>query len=345
MKEINWFDVPETEEIIMNTSYYVLLRESDIKYLDRLLSKSQNLLKKRSNARSSIIKLIVENTYLYLNNMEREFESDLNKILSKSYYKDIDSNFKKKLLSNKKEYDLFKELVRNQVLKTLSVSNYDNDEEELIKVQFRLAKDDYNLVKILEGAKCQSQPDYIASYISYFMSFSGLTRHKILHYPNDLMIDRAIKDRRCIIMNNMKFKPYKIASSGFFRNDLLVGFNDNNEFVKRRLFNIDNVVETNEYFEFNTVEREILDSYFNLDTVVATFTIESDDFLNILKKYNTHSIISSNMEETKKVLTFKYNDRVIRFLDKAYGDGKIKHLCYSDEYQKFMKLVDDYKNN
>ena len=73
MKEINWFDVPETEEIIMNTSYYVLLRESDIKYLDRLLSKSQNLLKKRSNARSSIIKLIVENTYLYLNNMEREY--------------------------------------------------------------------------------------------------------------------------------------------------------------------------------------------------------------------------------------------------------------------------------
>ena len=212
-------------------------------------------------------------------------------------------------------------------------------------MQFRLAKDDYNLVKILEGAKCQSQPDYIASYISYFMSFSGLTRHKILHYPNDLMIDRAIKDRRCIIMNNMKFKPYKIASSGFFRNDLLVGFNDNNEFVKRRLVNIDNVVETNEYFEFNTVEREILDSYFNLDTIVATFTIENDDFLDIFKKYNTHSIISSNMEETKKVLTFKYNDRVIRFLDKAYEDGKIKNLCYSDEYQKFMKLVDDYKNN
>ena len=98
MKEINWFDVPETEEIIMNTSYYVLLRESDIKYLDRLLSNSQHLLNKRSTARSSIIKLIVENTYLYLNNMEREFESDLNKILSKSYYKDIDSNFKKKLL-------------------------------------------------------------------------------------------------------------------------------------------------------------------------------------------------------------------------------------------------------
>ena len=51
------------------------------------------------------------------------------------------------------------------------------------------------------------------------------------------------------------------------------------------------------------------------------------------------------MDETKKVLTFKYNDRVVRFLDKAYKEGKIKHLCYSEEYQKFIKLVDDYKNN
>ena len=118
-----------------------------------------------------------------------------------------------------------------------------------------------------------------------------------------------------------------------------------NKFVKRRLSTIETVTETNEFFDFNTVERDIINRYFNLDTVTATFTIESEDFLNDFNKFNTHSIISKEMNETKKVLTFKYDERVIGIIDRAYAKGKIKHLCFSDEYAKFLKLVDDYKND
>ena len=165
--KVNEIDDLTEKEYSLSKSYTIWLTKTEIEDLDKCRERFEYLIKKQKNARSSIIKLIVENTYLYLNNMERNFSQDLNDILSKKYYADIDNKFSKRLIEGTKEYDLILELVRNQLLRVIC-----NREvvEEVESVQFRLAKDDDNLLRILAGRKCFNLDEFISGYLRYFLA-------------------------------------------------------------------------------------------------------------------------------------------------------------------------------
>ena len=83
-------DVNESEANISSTNYTLYLTKKEIEELERIRQRNEYVFEKQKNARSSIIKKIVENTYLYLNNNERCFMNDLEKIITELESGNID---------------------------------------------------------------------------------------------------------------------------------------------------------------------------------------------------------------------------------------------------------------
>ena len=79
------------EEIYENdgTNFYVNLTKGEIEDLHKIQEKYNKLFQKQKNAVSTLIKLIIENTYLYINNKEADIDNDINEILTKKYYRNI----------------------------------------------------------------------------------------------------------------------------------------------------------------------------------------------------------------------------------------------------------------
>ena len=67
MSDKDWYKVNEAEYECKPSSYNVFLTNSELKELDKIRVYNAGLLKKQINARSTMIRLIIENTYLYLN--------------------------------------------------------------------------------------------------------------------------------------------------------------------------------------------------------------------------------------------------------------------------------------
>ena len=154
------------EKMNLSTSYTVKLSEKEIAALEKCKNNFSNLFSKQKKANSTIIKNIIENTYLYLNNSERFFNNDVKELLNKKYFKDLDYHFINDLKEGTREYEFILELVRNQVLRIYSKREVD----EVYPVQFRLAKDDENLLRIISGNKCLSLDEFISGYLLYFLS-------------------------------------------------------------------------------------------------------------------------------------------------------------------------------
>ena len=341
---MDYFKVNESEDMLnKNTSFSIYLTDNEVKEIERFKDNYSYLLPKRQNAMSSILKLIIENTYLYLNNSERYFNKDLNKILEKSYYNDLDHNFVKKLKENSKEYELILELVRNQLLRTLS----NRDTEGYKHVQFRLAKNDYNMLRIIAGNKSLNMNDFLSGYLRYFLSLPFGTKLYILTYPNGLRLDRAIKDHMCIIINGIKYKPYKLANLRLANLKSLICFDS----VYDSLCEIDNVLNkdiifTEEYYELNTYEKEVLDAYSKLDKIKITFRLLNNDnkIINNLvdRKIKSPRIIERkhNDDNSLEEITIKYNEQEINALIKA-NNKNIEYLCFSDNYNNYVKLTEE----
>ena len=345
--EKDYFRISENEcsALDSKTSYSVYLSKSDIERIKSIQVHYYRFFEKQKDALSTIIRTIIENTYLYLNNMERNFNDDLKKILEKKYYENIDNKFVSKLKENTKEYDLFLELVRTQLIKL--ISNKEED-EELIKIQFRLTKDDNRLLRIIAGNKVHTLNDFFSGYLRYFLSLPRETQKYILTYPKGLKLDRAIKEHKCIVVNGIKYKPYKILCvTSLIKGKCLLCFDS----VFDSLIELPNIYEKNiefteEYYELNSYEKEVIDAYNNLDYIDISFKL-----LNNVNKYinrmisdeeyeNFISVVELKHEGVLEKIKIKYDERIIDILKKA-NKKNIDYLCFSDNYNTFIKLTEE----
>ena len=362
MKDI--FDVNESEANISSTNYTLYLTKKEIEELERIRQRNEYVFEKQKNARSSIIKKIVENTYLYLNNNERFFMNDLEKIINKDYYNNIDMDFLrriatvdnkkiKKIKTDTKEYDLILELVRNQLLRIIS-SKYIDDELE--KVQLRLAKNDEKMLRIIAGNKSLSLNDFLSGYIRYFLSLPNVTQNYILAYQTFLKLDRAIKEGKMITINDMKYKPIKVIKPSyldmFYKLICFDGACDsfNVLLLSKKIPHgmiLKDISFTEEDFVINSYENAVLDLYNNLNEVEISFVLvnDSSDFINKLIDVNNNAffkfekILDLKNENNKYILKIKYDDRIIKNLIKE-NNKSIKYLCFSDNYNDFIKLTE-----
>ena len=344
---IDYYKINESDDMLnKNTSFSIYLTDDEMKELERIKDKYSYLIAKRQNAMSSIIKLIIENTYLYINNTERYFSRDLKKILEKNYYNDLDYNFVKRLKEDTKEYELILELVRNQLLRTLSNRNVEGYKH----VQFRLAKNDYNMLRIIAGNKSLTMNDFLSGYLRYFLSLPFGTRIYILTYPNGIKLDRAIKDNMFIIVNGIKYKPYKLITLGTSNFKSLLCF----DAIYDSLCEIDHILSkdiifTEELFELNSYEKEVLVAYNKLDTITVSFRLLNNDnkIINNLvdRKIKSTQIIKRchNDDNSLEEITMKYNEAMIKALIRA-NNKNIEYLCFSDNYNNYIKLIGDRKN-
>ncbi len=348
--EKDYFKISESEEgkLSLNTSYSVYLSKDDIDRISRIQMFHHKYFEKQKSALSTIIRTIIENTYLYLNNMERNFNEDLNKILGKDYYRDsIDKKFEEKLKGSTKEHDLFLELLRTQLVKLLSNKE---EEDELIKVQFRLTKDDDRLLRIISGNKVHTLNDFFAGYLRYFLSLPRETQTFILTYPKGLKIDRAIKEHKCIIVDGVKFKPYKIVNgSVLIRGKSLLCFDS----VCDSLYEMPNIYSKNiefteECFEFNSFEKEVIEAYSDLEYIDISFKILNDENKEINRmvaddRYErSYYVIEVEHDGPLNKIKIRYNERSIEALNKA-NKKNIDYLCFSDNYNRYIKLTEEKK--
>jgi len=350
--EKDYFKINESDEKEnLYNSYKVKLTVSEIEALDKCRIRFDYLLKKQKNARSSIIKLIIENTYLYLNNSERFFHQDLESILGKKYYSNIDKSFVKRIKEGNKEYDFILELVRNQLLRIISNREVS---EEIKEVQFRLAKDDDNMLRIIAGNKCLTFDEFFSGYLRYFLALPLDTQKYILTYPKSIKLDRAIKEHRCIIINGIKYKPYKYGvGRGLLKTKCLLCFDaifdSFNEIPNIGRPNITSILDldiefTEELFEFTSYEHEVINAYNNLEFIDVSFKLLNNDNKDINKlvddDFNHYFIIDRKHEYPLEKLKIKYNDAIIRTLHNAEKKN-IDYLCFSDNYNEFIKLTMD----
>lgn len=311
---------------------------------------------------SEFVRFIIKNTYLYLNNKERGIQSDISNLLKeKPYYKDIDKSFIQKLLYGAKEYDLFIEILRLQVLKCykdplVNLRETTNDK----RISFRLTnEDEKDLKRIFLGNKLLSNPEFIRGYVSYFLNSTRMTQNYILSYPNMLKLERAIKEGRYISIKDEKYKPYKITTSGtVIPRYVLLGFNVDGILTQVPLgyyISSKNIEESLLTFDFNAQEKEIIKAFENLKVIEASFKIENDEdnvvnhnALSNIYEQKVGTVLKLNAYKTEKgktTISFDYSvgSTMINRLDYAERKGSIKYLCYSDNYYKFLKLNNNKK--
>lgn len=345
MTVIDWNKVNEADYDCKPSSYNVFLTKSEKESLEFIKKRYSYLLKKQVNALSTLVRLIIENTYLYLNNSERSFFTDVENVLNKKYFKDsIDYNFKKRLKDKTKEYEFIQELVRIQLLRVLSNRSIDSD-EELIKVSFRLTKNDSNMLKIIGGKVSVTMEEFLSGYLRYFLNLPADTRYYILTYPKQLKLDRAIKEHQCIILNGIKYKPYKIVHSDLLilRKNLICfdAYCDSFQIIDG-IYDKD-IIYTEEYFEFTQDELNVIEAYKKLDYIDISFKVlndENKDINNLIRDEKTSIVIERKHEFPLEKIRIKYYPHVISTLEKA-NKKNIDYICYSENYNEFIRLTKD----
>ncbi len=337
---------------ISATNYTFKITVSEKAKLEKIRERNECLLKKQKQALSSIIKLIIENTYLYLNNSERFFSKDMEAILSKGYYSNINRDFKSKIKNGTKEYDFIRELVRNQLIRTMNNIELDED-DELTLIQLRLAKDDERLLRIISGKNIFNLEEFLTGYLRYFLSLPYETQRYILRYPRAIKLDRAIKEHRCIIVRDIMYKPFKIVEGrGVTKNKILLCFDSMfDSFCEIASFTFSiydlDVEYTEELFEPSDYEYEVLDAYTKLNTMDVSFKLLNNDNKNINNLIDDNCKLSYIIERKHaddnnplERIKIKYFDGIIKNLERA-NKKSIDYINYSDNYNKFIKLTKD----
>ena len=341
------------ESDISATNYTFKMTVKEKAALERIREKNEHLLKKQKQALSSMIKLIIENTYLYLNNNERFFLKDVDAIYEKPYYKDsISKDFKSRIKVGNKEYDFIKELVRNQLIRSMNNIDFD-EEEELTLIQLRLAKDDERLYRIIAGKNIFNLDEFLTGYLRYFLSLPEETKKYVLTYPKAIKLERAINEHRCIIINDIKYKPFKIVDGrGAIRRKCLlcfdVLFDSFHELPgsHRNILDMD-IDFTEELFEPSEDEYKVLDAYNKLDVIEVSFKLLNNDnkYINQLIDDNCKSSYilerkHSNAQSPLERVKIKYFDGILNDIKRA-DKKSINYINYSENYNEFIKLTKD----
>ena len=338
-------DIPEEKESYSpNTSYGINISEDDRKELQRLQAHYSMLIDKRKDELSSFIKVVLLNTYLYLTNMERDITEDINKIIKKSYYKDLNEDFKKMISVPSKEQDFIKELFRTRMLKAQSI---DEEESEKEYYQFRLAKDD-DLLKYIFYGSTMPINDYLTSLLDFFMASSPTTKRTILFYQINLEYNRCTKDGRYIKVNGKKLAPVHLAKTYKTSPNRLWFFDrDKQALIQILRIEIRDFEETNEYFKLSREEDNLLSAIQKCDKVKISFDITN--ITESTERYTEHFIprILGEVkydEETKHVELTMYDvaRAYVRFrhLEQINGTD-IANLNCSDNLKNLFTTTEE----
>ena len=340
--------IPEEKTSLSpNTSYVVMLSDKEKKSLEKLQKRYEYLIDKRKSELSSFVKVVLLNTYLYLNNTERDLSEDISTILKKNYYKDLNKDFIKMISEPGKEQDFIREIIRTRILKTQSSTTEDEGSEKE-KFQFRLAQDDDLLRYIFAGTVCMPIADYLSSLMDYFLSASLSTQRTILQYQMMLSLKRCIADQRCVMINGRKRYVLKIGKSKMLLFNAIWGLDRKEHRIYRvPLFEIKELEETNEYFDLTSNERNAIEALKNAGEVIVSFKIINEGF-NPLKYLPFHQPMSLELNsendettKTKRCLTDFDTARRIEKILLKHKDIDIADLTFSDNYAKVYKIFED----
>ena len=340
--------IPEEIVEVKDINFYTILTKKESDKLDRILEMNERLFRVQKKAVSSLIKLIIENTYLYINNNEIDIDEDIQKILTKKYYRDIDPDFKKTIAENQKARDFIVELVRTRLLEKYKDVPID-DETELVKKQFRLSYDDVNTMSILMGTKALSSSEYITSLIRYFLNSNT---KEILNYKSMYIIDKAIKNKEYIIVNNRKIKPICYICEPHGRYVFYVDEQRKRvETGSLRMLIPLTATETHQKYSLKPIEVKMAELRSQLKHVTITYDlVDGVDYDNISAMYlasNRRSFISPLLSKTTNenhvITKYRYSAHII-FRFKEYEEaGYIKNLKFSDNYSEYKRIVDEYE--
>ena len=148
------------------TNYHLSITVKEYDKLKKIQNKYKDLLDKQKNAISSIIRVIIKNTYSFLyNNLELYFDRTFVSIKSKKTYKKLDYNFFNEIKRNKK-----KDIINLAILHYLK--EYDEPHSryfsEIADTQFRLVASDNDLFTLIETNR-NIYPNFLTSLIRYFL--------------------------------------------------------------------------------------------------------------------------------------------------------------------------------
>jgi len=338
---MNSIYIKETDEVLFSekSKFIITWSKDDRTRMEKLHRHHSDALKTRTEALSSFVKLILENTYLYINNSEKGLSADINKLLEKSYYADVDKKFVELLNANSKERDFLIELIRLQTLKTISHSESNmSDEKEFF--EFRLANGDTDLKRMISGSiKYMSFNEYISSLVQYFLNCPGYVQREIVYYRKLMVIDDCIRQQRIIYLAGRKYRPLKIVKSNNLApgREIICTNVDNNEIVTKNLLMAlkCEVRGSYEMFEKTSYEVDALQAFKDAEKIVIKYRI------NDKEKFSDHFMffdyISMKEENGRKIIRMNMNHGFIRFLKECEAEGVISGLEFDKNYYNYVK--------
>ena len=351
-KDFNY--IPEDDITInkksFDVSYTFDLTNEEVKQLTKIQKTYGEILDKRKTALSSIIKTICYNTYLYINNMEKNTNELIDTISNKSYYKDIDPEFIDTLKNDELAQDFITELVRSLSLRVMNpeiIKSYPSQQKS-----FRLSKEDNNLLQILMGVRDVELREFIPSLIRFFLQSTDRVQFHILSYPSILIIERCIQEKKYILYDYKRIIPLKIVNEFLAINrEVLIAYDNKNKQMLRIPLYISlknsflSIKETEQQYQLKAKEKNYIEAYLNGETIDVSFEIinNTPEVNSFLLKTKSYYIIKRHVNDSHVELTIKNHEGIldtIRSIEKA---GDISNMTISDNYYDLLKFEEELK--
>ena len=101
---------------------------------------------------------------------------------------------------------------------------------------------------------------------------------------------------------------------------------------------------TEEFYELTAYERDVIDAYNSLEYIDVTFKVLNNDDEDINRliddSQKAYFIVSREHGENLEKIRIRYHDGILRILNRA-NKKNIDYICYSDNYNNFIKLTKD----
>ena len=101
---------------------------------------------------------------------------------------------------------------------------------------------------------------------------------------------------------------------------------------------------TEELFEFSAYEKEVINAYDNLDFIDVSFKLlnnDNEDINSLIDdEKKTYVVTERKHEYPLEKIRIRFYDNILKILYKAEKKN-IDYLCFSDNYNTFVKLTKD----
>lgn len=334
------------------TNFYCILSKKEIDELKKILDRHRNSFRIQQNALSSLMKRIILNTYLFINNNEVDIDEDIKNILKKKYYKDLDSNISDSLFNDTKLRDFIVELVRIRTLKKYINPVEDDNEDELEKKQFRLSNEDTEIMSIIMGSSSLTRPEYISSLIRYFLRSHN--RREILYYENVLTIEKAVRDKEYVVVRNRKIKPALIINSGFEKRILYFNENPRKVAYSRLLFSEGlNSTITNQKYSISALENKIITLINENRTYTVSYELTGKEIVDSRNRHMLYEegflsplfLVKRTIKDNVITSVFRYDLSAYDYFKNCEEQGYIKNLKFNNSYIELRDSIIEYESH